>query len=225
MNKIELLGITLTDYTYRDAVGYAEKSLQSGALNTIMSVTMKMLLAAGEDEKQKEWLESIDLPVCCEVEIFKAASLLSHARMKEVEDNAFIWEFLRRVARQKKTVFLVAETEEALEAYEKELLEYQPMLQIVGGFVLEEDASADKLVNEINDKVPCVVLSKISFPRQLQIMYEYKMAMNAEVWFGMLSDGSDMKARTSGFARWKEWVAKKAFWHRVSSYENEKTDN
>ena len=72
IKKIEILGIQLDNYTVREATRKVEEYLNNTVMNTIESISMQMLVMAGEDEALKESIENLDLAIISEKEILKA---------------------------------------------------------------------------------------------------------------------------------------------------------
>ena len=128
IKKVDILGIQLDNYTVREAIMCVERYLSNNMLNTIESVSMQMLIDSETDPVLKKVLGSLDLAVIGEKEIIQAAGLGNMQRIKETEENDFYFEFFKRIERNKKSVFLLANTEEKLEAEKKELLEAFPFL-------------------------------------------------------------------------------------------------
>ena len=132
IKKVDILGIQLDNYTVREAIMCVERYLSNNVLNTIESVSMQMLIDSETDPVLKKVLGSLDLAVIGEKEIIQATGIGNMQRIKETEENDFYFEFFKRIERNKKSVFLLANTEEKLEAAKQELLEAFPKLIFAG---------------------------------------------------------------------------------------------
>ena len=75
MKKIHILGVAIRDYTLKESLTLTDEYLKNGAMNTVLFVSAKMLLAAGENPELKEWIESMDMTVCAETDILRAADM------------------------------------------------------------------------------------------------------------------------------------------------------
>ena len=93
--SMELLGISLSNIGLREALRRTNGYLEQGGLNTIAYVSARKLLDASEDEQHKTWWNELDLTICEDVEVLKAAGVVSQNRIKEVEENAYLKEFLK----------------------------------------------------------------------------------------------------------------------------------
>lgn len=60
MQKINILGIGLTDYPLKESLALLDGYVRNGSLDTILYVTTPMLIMAGKDEEEKKCIESMD---------------------------------------------------------------------------------------------------------------------------------------------------------------------
>lgn len=115
IKKIDILGLQLDNYTVREAIMRVETYLGNNVLNTIESISMRMLMESEQDEILKEVISSLDLAVIGEKEILQATKLNTMQRIRETEENDFFYEFFKRVERNRKSVFVLGETTERVE--------------------------------------------------------------------------------------------------------------
>lgn len=186
IKKIDILGVQLDNYTVREAIMQVETYLNDSVLNTIESISMQMLIVSEEDPVVKEVLSSLDLAVIGEKEIIQAAGARTMQRINETEENDFFFEFFKRVERNKKSLFLLGETEEKL-AGMRELLEREfPKLVFAGEYALENCVGdLEAVINDMNAMTPDVIVSILPTPRQEHFFLEHKDKMNASIWYGM----------------------------------------
>ena len=186
IKKVDILGIQLDNYTVREAIMCVERYLSNNMLNTIESVSMQMLIDSETDPVLKKVLGSLDLAVIGEKEIIQAAGLGNMQRIKETEENDFYFEFFKRIERNKKSVFLIADTEEKLEAEKKELLETFPKLIFAGEYAVEKCVGdLDAVINDMNATIPDVIVSVLPSPMQEQFLADHREKMNANIWYGI----------------------------------------
>lgn len=110
LKKIDILGIEVDNYTVREAMMQVENYLDNTIMNTIETIDMKMLELAGQDETVRACIEQLDLAVIGEKEILIAADVHSSQRLSETINHDFFREFIKRIIRNHKRVFLLAET-------------------------------------------------------------------------------------------------------------------
>lgn len=224
MKEICILGLKLRDYSMREKLQLSEKYLHNGILNTIECVTAQMVMRAGEDEDQKEKLEAMDLVVYCDADIAHAAGAASYARLKEIENNSFLKEFIRKLVREKQTVYLIADGEDALKNLKDDLEELSGKLRIVGSGILHEgltEGGMDTLVNDINDKTPKVLFSLCNYPFQESFIQENKGKINANIWLGLQKGCSIHQEKEKGIRKLTRSLERRLFRKKVCQYENQ----
>lgn len=220
MKKADILGIRLKDCSLREEMKAANEYLRDGALNTIIYLSNEILVEAGENPVQKEWIESMDMTVFGDTDILRASGIESRSRLREVENDEFFKEFLKRLVHEQKTVFLIAETEEALEKLQERILAERDSLKIAGTYLINEDnADQDLVVNEINDVAPGVVISCLPFAVQAQYMHDYHKMVNADIWLGLLPEQNGNGIRQSVWNTLYKKYMGRLFRKRVTRYE------
>ena len=159
MREINILGLNLRDYTLREKLRMLNSSLGRRAMATIGFVSARALMQAEKDGVRKAWLESMDIVEYCDADILRAAGITARGRLKEAENNSFLREFLGRLIREERAVYLLAGSQDMLESMEV----YDEIRQmcVTGRNILpaENGSNADVIINDINDKAPCAVLT------------------------------------------------------------------
>ena len=98
-------------------------------------------------------------------------------------------------------IFLVADSEDALEAYEDYLHEIHENAEIAGKYLWDEQSGSEEdLINEINGMTPHVVISALSFEKHMQLLCCNKAMLNADLWIAR-PDGSPGYTAPRGLAR------------------------
>ena len=186
IKKIDIMGILLDDYTVREALHQIESFSDDNVLRSIESISMQMLMEAEQDEELRNAISSLDLAIVGQKEILEVAGVGTMQRIKETEENDFFYEFLKRLERNHKRLFLLGETEEKNNRIKEKLIEQYPQLSIVGEYALENcigDQAA--VINEMNAATPDVVLSVLPSPAQEHFFWEHKDKINARIWYGV----------------------------------------
>lgn len=197
--KIDILGMELDNYTVREAIRYVETYLSNNVLNTIENVTMKTLIASETDTVIGEALSQMDLTIIGEKEIIQAAGVATMQRLQETVANDFAYEFFRRIERNKKSVFLLGETEEKILSVRKQLQEEFPKLIFTGEYAIENCVGdLEAVINDMNATTPDIILSVLLTPMQEHFLMEHKDKMNASIWYGMGEQELGKKQRGIG---------------------------
>lgn len=186
MQKINILGMSLTDYSLREKIGITDRFLGSGSLDTILFVSAKILVGAGSSERAREWIGEADLVVWSDAEIVRQAGITAKERIHEVENQDYIKEVLKRLERGKKPIYLLAGAEAELEKLAYDLRSIRADLNIVGeGVAGGVPSEWDDAVNEINALAPAAIISRMPFERQGEIMESMKNFLNADIWLAL----------------------------------------
>ena len=189
MRKMNVLGIPLRDYTLRETLKKVDIFLAGGKMGTIGLITMKGLIVAQDSPEIKEWISGLDMTVTADADILRAADINYRGRIHDVENQLFISEFLKKLVRQKKTVYLMSQNAASLEKLEKELLSYEENLSIVGKVSVDElEQDDDFVINDMNMKVPDVLISNLESPKREQFTKENQMKMNVRLWLMVRAD-------------------------------------
>lgn len=223
IKKIEILGIQLDNYTVREAMLQAELFLNEKVMHIIEVITMETLVMAKEDETLKESIEAWDLAIINDKEILKAAGVNSPQRIKETTEQQFMEEFLKRIIRNGKTVYLFGESGEEVRLLETYLQDNYDKLQIVGSLALAECVGdCDGAINEININSPDIIFSILPTPEEELFLLENKGKIDARIWCG-LGSGYEIQHGVSYLKRKvKKLIHKGKLHSMLSKYEQEK---
>lgn len=188
VKKIDIAGIQLDNYTTREMLIRIDRCIAEKSFTTIEEVNMKTLELVASDEEVKQALELFDYTVIADEGILKAASADTLQRRHEIEEHDFFYELFKRLDRNHKTVFVLGDSQAAVDEAEEFLKELFDRLEIVGKGVFDETNGTDEgVVNEINIATPEVVLSFLPSPVQekfflgIKIKYPPFCGMELEV--------------------------------------------
>lgn len=189
MQKVNILGMSLTDYSLREAIGITDRFIGEGSLNTILFISAKILVGAGNSAEQQEWIAGADLVVWSDAEIVRRIGITEKGRIHEVENQDYIKEVLKLLSRGKKPVCLLAESGEELEKLEYDLKSVRDDLNIVGGGIAGDvEAEWDNAANLINEFAPAAIISRMPFERQARLAGRIKRFLNADIWLALDSE-------------------------------------
>lgn len=227
MKVIDVLGMHITDYPLKDAIKMSLKYIGNGAMNTIFYLSSQVLLDAGEDAQQREWLESMDMLLYGEPTVLDVLKENTRERKNEIKNDAFLHEYIKKLARGKQSIYLILDSAEKADGLENYLKELHPSVSVIGKYIWEEGSStAEDLVNELNDVSPDVIISKLPSALQLQLIYENRRMINASVWVALLYERVINKKKKVSFGSKLDWMFyKRLFKRRVNKYEIEKAEN
>lgn len=226
MKVIDVLGMHITDYPLKEAVKLSLKFMGNGAMNTIFYVSSQVLLDAGENPQQREWLESMDLILYGEPTVLDVLGENTRERKNEIKQDAFLHEFIKKIARGKQKVYLIMDSDEKADALDMYLHELHGSVDVVGRYIWNGEASsAEDLVNELNDASPDVIISKLPNAEQQKLICENRRMINAGVWVALLYERVAKKKKVT-FGSKLDWMfCKRLFKRKVNKYEIEKSES
>lgn len=181
--KNKILSNSLNKSGVRELLRKTGEYLESGSLNTVVSLSSIKLIRAMENEEYGRMITLADMIIFEDIEVLKALGIATPARSREVEENKYLKEFLRKLVKEQREILLAAENDEQLELLEKELKSLQSNLNIVGRSAADRYLSdKESFINSVNLLAPEVVLSRMSSSMDLEILYEYSNYLNASLW-------------------------------------------
>ena len=197
IKEITVAGIKLDNYSVRESMMMLEKALSTGMFTIVEEVNMKMLLLAQENQVVKEAIESVDMAVIADADILKAVEEPSIQRRMETEENAFFFQLMKRLDRNKKSVFLLGKTEQEIKIAEEYIKDEFSHILIVGKQALENRRGATEgIVNNINMVVPDVIISVLPTPIQEEFLVEHKDMISTNLWYGIGQDRFGVQKRS-----------------------------
>lgn len=218
MKRYSILGVSLFDHAARESIRLTETFLNSGVLNTAVSLTSQMLSQAAQDEELKTLLETTDLTFCAEKDILEAAGIAAAGRVREIENQIYLRLFLRRLAKQQDRVYLLGGDTRQAETLLEMLVTEQGGLNIIACRSYEEyDSQPERLMNAINETAPRVILSRMDWPVDLKLMHEGRRYLNAELWMALSEKSLSHRSKQT----FLEGIWKKLFQKKVNEYNEE----
>ena len=203
--KIQILGMKLDNYSVRESILLAESYLNGTSLNAIEDISMKMLMESENNEVLGQALQEVETP----------------QRLKETVEHEFFHEFMKRIARNHKIVYILGEKSEQIKALVGFLKEHYPRVTVSGVFALEDcPGDYESIINEVNGEAADVVISVIPSPQQEEFLMNYKSKMSAKVWYG-IGEVTGLYSDTFLKKIFRKIFHKHVLLKRIEQYENE----
>lgn len=225
MRKMEVLGISLQDLTLRESMKKVEQFFRDGKVSTIALITMKGLIKAQDSPEIKNWMDSLDMTVAADADILHAADINYRSRIHDVENGEFIAEFLKKLVRQRKKIYLLSQTQDQLKKMEEELTSFQEDLLIAGRLAIDElEYDDDFIINDINLKMPGVLISNLKSPKREDFWKDNHMKLNVSIWLMIRAD-RELNKKDKGLIRqFYDSLMKKWFQIRLKLYDDQKEE-
>lgn len=222
MKSISVLGVQLKDLSVREALKLANVYLNSDSLSTVCFINTGLMLEARDSEEIRNCIESMDMVVPSTADVVSAMGY--HER--EIANNNYLREFLRKMSREKRRIFIVGSSEEEQVKIREALLSLDEKLIFFGCFSYTDQAGADDaLINEINSVLPDVVISLIDSPMQELLVSRTRYMVNARVWLMLKEEnlrGNTGKIKKVGKVR--DFLDRILFKRIVNKYDSEQSE-
>lgn len=198
VRNIDLAGIQLDNHTVRESIMITERMMSEESFKTIEEIDLETVLLAQQDETLREIIAGLDHTIISDVGILKAVGEVTLQREGEIKNDDYMFEMLKRVERNHKTVFVLGKTTEDIEKCLNFFGEVFPRIEVVGKLALEEGSVGhEAIVNEINSVIPDMLISILPSPEQEFFLKEYRDQMSAHTWYGI--GNKKMDNRKGGF--------------------------
>ena len=186
IKTIDFAGIELDNYTVREMIMNVEKNMADHGFHTIEEINMDTLMMAESDEVVRKAIAVTEHTVIAENGILKAVGAESYQRRHEIEHHDFFFEMMKRIERNRQTLFVIGNTPQQVERAREFLQERFGKCEIVGAEALVEcQGTTDAMVNEINALAPDVILSVLPSPEQEHFLVENHEKLSAGLWYGI----------------------------------------
>ena len=186
IKEIIVAGIKLNSYTALENLTKIGKRMDNNVFTTVEEVYMGTLLLAKEDEVVKDLVETLDITVVAENDIWDAAGENSNLRRREVENREFFNHLMHILERYKYSVLFLGETSQEADATCEYVKGEFPRLHVAGAIALEACLGDEEgIINEINLLTPDVVGSVLPSPKQEYFLAENRNKLLTRLWYGV----------------------------------------
>ncbi len=219
--KINIFDVEIDGFTAKAAMQAAVGYMQSESINTIEFITLDMLMQGKDDPVWKENTKRIDMVLPGELEILEAAKTTDKSLLRDVTNKVFLKMFLRFLQRNRKKVFLIAQSEKELLSLKQAIEKYNRGITVTGhGIINPESRSEEDVINDINGAETDCILSVLPSPQQEDFIVRNSALLNARLWLGC---GGALAANYNEKSRWgvRRFLMKKVFRYRVEKQQKE----
>ena len=183
--RINVLSTEMDCITAKEAMLKAIAFLERESVDIIEVLSMSALMRARDED---EWIRSTSgfgLILPGETEILEAAGETDRIKLREAENQTFIKMFMKYLQKNRKRVFLLAESEEKLNTVENAMKYYDKGIFLTGHALIKEGENREEdVVNEINGTETDCILSVLTSPYQEKFIAENQALLNVKLWFG-----------------------------------------
>ncbi|MFQ7311292.1 WecB/TagA/CpsF family glycosyltransferase [Sellimonas sp.] len=184
--KIKVLGVLIDSLTAKAAMQEAIRYMETEPINTIEVLAGQAVIELVETGDLREKLEKMDLLVVGDKTLLELSNVEDRRLIREAETNLFLKMFMRYLDKGKKKVFLLARTQENLEAFQAHIEKYYRNMVISGMEAVEERPGIDDMIiNKINGAETECVLSALPSPFQEDFVERSAHLLDARLWLGI----------------------------------------
>ena len=141
-------------------------------------------------------------------------------RRHEIEDHDFFYEFFKRLERNDKKIFVIAESQKAVDEAEEFLLGLFDRARISGKGVLDDSPGcSENLVNEINIVSPDVIASFLPSPSQENFLLHNREKLLMNLWYG-IGNNKFMGKKHGFIGKIRKMLDVKRLTHLINTYEH-----
>lgn len=225
MNQINVLGIDINCYSLKEALVLTETYLQEGPLKTIMYIDAGMLMAAGANEEYAEYLKKCDLTIIDDEGVLEALPEVHDLKIDDIKEEKYTRILLKKLVYGHKKISILADTTENLKNLESNLVNYRNDLEIVSRVAMDDlEDSTERMINEMNDVVPDVIISKMDAFRQVKLMAEAHTMLNCKLWIGLPDRPILLKKDEAVFKRLWKRLFSRFFKKEVQKYNTKESE-
>lgn len=183
--RINVLSTEMDCITAKEAMLKAIAFLERESVDIIEVLSMSALMRARDEDEWTRSTSGFGLILPGETEILEAAGETDRIKLREAENQTFIKMFMKYLQKNRKRVFLLAESEEKLNTVENAMKYYDKGIFLTGHALIKEGENREEdVVNEINGTETDCILSVLTSPYQEKFIAENQALLNVKLWFG-----------------------------------------
>ena len=219
MRQVALLGLQLQDYSVRESMRLLQDFMNDDVCNRLAFVTHELLLSASENPELAAYIQGADMTVFTSPDILVAANMSGRAREREIESNLFLKGMLRKLSKDKRTIYLITSSDDIAGELRAELTAFNEELKFCGCSIVDTlDADMDSIVNDINSVIPDVVFLRLPAGMGEKFMAGNAMKINSRL---LVSFGdTDFKNLDSAHSGLRSFIIRRLFKREATKYQS-----
>lgn len=181
-----VLGTFLHLYSVQEMMALVDKHMKEDGLFVVSYFSQELLALASANEELRGCIEQVDLRVIGEKGILDALEEKDKVRHRELQENEFMKAFLKRMAREKRSVFCLCDTEKDIENLTGYLKIHYRDISVVDSYAMENwFGEHDEIINEINGSGAEVVLTVLESPFRETFVAQNRNKIGVSLWLNL----------------------------------------
>lgn len=177
---ISIMGVNVAGIDEAVLIAKIDEYLLDDALNTMWFVSMNGLMKASENETLRDYLNSFDLVLPGDRNLFALAGHRIRSRETRVSYDTF-GTILETLWKNDRTMYIVGENEAEIQLFQDYCKKMQPELNFVGHYAFDSEQAHEAAINEINSHAPDMLLINLECEAQAQWLADNKQLLNAKL--------------------------------------------
>lgn len=184
--EMNVLGVDLCIHSVQGAMALMDKHIRQDGLYVIQYFSMDLLTRAEQDEDLRKCISQVDLKLIGEKGLLDVMENDERIREREVRENEFMKAFLKRMARERRGVFLLCNEEKEIEKLTNYLRTHYREILVSDTYAMENwFGEYDEIINRINGSAADVVITVLESPFQETFVAHNRNKFSASLWFGL----------------------------------------
>lgn len=184
--EYNVLGTSLHLYSVQEMMALVDKNMKENGLFVASYLSQEILARASDNEELRQCIEQIDLRIIGEKSILDAVGEEDKVRHRELQENEFMKAFLKRMAREKRSVFCLCDTEKDIEDLTGYLKNHYRDIYVADSYAMENwFGEHDEIINEINGSGADVVLAVLESPFRETFVAQNRNKIGVSLWLSL----------------------------------------
>lgn len=174
MNRLNILGVGVDTYSFREATDFLVKALDRDEMTTVFTPNSEILLHAYKNPEYAKVLNEGSLITPDGIGVVYASRILGHPIPERVGGFDLANSLLDAVAKNEKTLYLFGGKPGVAERAAEKITTLYKGIKIVGVADGYFDAEKEKtIIDDINEKSPDILFVCLGFPKQENWLSEH----------------------------------------------------
>ncbi len=197
---VDIMGLSVNTVSERELKGLVQSYMMSEAINVIYMVSVGTLKSAAEDpEYRRDAVSEADLVLPAEDIVFNGVP--RKKTRGAIDDYRSLIKIIGELCKNKK-VYVIGENQKDTELFIQLFAGRSPEADMCGMYSMDAGYSDESVINDINTRVPDVLLLMFKSPELENWIAENKSKLNAKLLVGVGNISEDIIMTHVKPAKW-----------------------